>query len=80
MAQMTIRDLDDRVYRRLKARAKANQRSLEAEVRVILGAAVGPAARGEFIAWSKRFLAGQEVPKDWDSVAAIRAERDRRFL
>ena len=36
MATLTIRQLDDAVYERLKARAKANNRSLEAEARVIL--------------------------------------------
>lgn len=37
MATLTIRQLDDAVYERLKARARENNRSLEAEVRVILG-------------------------------------------
>jgi len=36
MATLTIRQLDDAVYERLKARARENNRSLEAEVRVIL--------------------------------------------
>ncbi len=36
MAQLTVRNLDDQVYARLKARAKANKRSLEAEARAIL--------------------------------------------
>lgn len=36
MATLTIRQLDDAVYERLKARAKANNRSLEAEARTIL--------------------------------------------
>ena len=36
MATLTIRQLDDAVYDRLKARARENHRSLEAEVREIL--------------------------------------------
>ena len=32
MGNLTIRNLDDRVIDRLKAQAKANQRSLEGEV------------------------------------------------
>ncbi|HET7386765.1 MAG TPA: Arc family DNA-binding protein [Nocardioidaceae bacterium] len=41
MATITIRNLDDSVRRRLKERAAANDRSMEAEVRAILGEAVG---------------------------------------
>lgn len=36
MATLTIRKLDDEVHKRLRARAKANKRSLEAEVRLLL--------------------------------------------
>jgi plasmid stability protein len=36
MATALIRDLDDAVYERLKARAEGNNRSLEAELREIL--------------------------------------------
>ena len=36
MANALIRDLDDGVYERLKARAARNNRSLEAELREIL--------------------------------------------
>jgi plasmid stability protein len=36
MASLTIRRLDDQVYDALKARARRNGRSLEAEVREIL--------------------------------------------
>ena len=40
MATITVRRLDDAVWRRLKARAEANGRSVESEVRRILGRAV----------------------------------------
>ena len=36
MATLTIRQLDDEVYDRLRERARANRRSLEAEVRHLL--------------------------------------------
>ena len=37
MGNVTIRNLDDRVIDALKAQAKANQRSLEAELRCVRG-------------------------------------------
>ncbi len=40
MATITVRNLDDDVQRRLKRRAALNNRSMEAEVRAILRAAV----------------------------------------
>lgn len=40
MATITVRDLDDGVQQRLKERAAANNRSMEAEVRLILSEAV----------------------------------------
>ncbi|HEX8363840.1 MAG TPA: hypothetical protein VF603_00990 [Allosphingosinicella sp.] len=36
MATLTIRQLDDEVYERLRERARANNRSLEAEARNLL--------------------------------------------
>lgn len=47
MPAMTIRILSDATHNALKARAKRNGRSAEAEVRAIIDAAVAPAeARG----------------------------------
>ncbi|KQS02882.1 hypothetical protein ASG11_00160 [Sphingomonas sp. Leaf357] len=37
MATLTIRQLDDQIYERLRMRAKANNRSIEAEARQVLG-------------------------------------------
>lgn len=37
MASITVRNVDEAVYQRLKMRAKANHRSLEAEARLALG-------------------------------------------
>ena len=42
MAAITVRSLDDDVQRRIKQRAAANNRSMEAEARAILTAAVQP--------------------------------------
>ena len=36
MGNLTVRNLDDRVIEQLKAQAKANQRSLEGEIRYVL--------------------------------------------
>ena len=36
MGNLTIRNLDDRVIEQLKAQARANQRSLEGEIRYVL--------------------------------------------
>lgn len=45
MATITIRNVDDAVYDRWKARAKANHRSLESEVRLAISDP-GPAPVG----------------------------------
>jgi len=44
MASITIRNLDDKVKTRLRVRAAHNGRSMEEEARLILRAAVEPAA------------------------------------
>ena len=51
MAAMSIRDLDDGVRDRLRVRAAANGRSMEAEVRAILTEAVSDPSdrRGLFV-------------------------------
>lgn len=41
MSTLTIRQLDERTHARLRGRAAAHGRSVEAEVRAILNAAVG---------------------------------------
>ena len=40
MAQLLVRQLEDSTIQRLKERAQRNGRSMEAEVRIILGEAV----------------------------------------
>jgi plasmid stability protein len=45
MGQILVRKVDDAILAKIKMRAKANQRSAEAEVREILSAAVAPTGR-----------------------------------
>jgi plasmid stability protein len=76
MAQIIVRNLDDAVVERLKAQAKDNNRSLEAEIRRILeqSAKMDMAqARQIVMEWRKK-LQGREFV---DSVALIREDRDR---
>lgn len=77
MAQLLVRDLDDRVVARLKERARRNRRSLQAETRAILEAAAPHYTRDEalevFRSWQERFR-GQPLS---DSAELIREDRDR---
>ena len=53
MAQITVRKLDDEVLETLKARAKTNKRSTEAEIREILRcAADAPDATDRVSLWA----------------------------
>jgi len=79
MGQLIVRNLDDRVIVALKARAARRQRSLEAELQVILERAAAEPfidvaearARAERIS---RALEGREHS---DSAALIREDRSR---
>lgn len=77
MAQLLVRDLDDRVMARLEERARSNRRSLQAEAKAILEAAAPRYTRDEAIAvfksWHERFQ-GRDVS---DSVESIRNDRAR---
>ena len=70
------RNLDDAVVARLKARAKANGRSLEAEVRLILeqSAKVDMATARQMVLDTREKLKGRKFP---DVVELIREDRDR---
>ena len=77
MANVTIRNLDDRVVEELKERAKAHHRSLEAELRQILAdAAQGPDG-GELGALAQRIAALTPAIPQTDSAALVREDRDR---
>jgi plasmid stability protein len=77
MAQVLVRQLDDKVVGRLKKRAKEHGRSLQSEVKTILEEAV-PDYEG---AWKRieRFQKRlkQSGRKFSDSAALIREDRDR---
>lgn len=76
MAQIIVRNLDDAVVERLKAQAKDNNRSLEAEVRNILeqSAKIDMAQARQIVMERRKKLQGREFV---DSVALIREDRDR---
>lgn len=84
MAQLTVRNLDDEAYARLKQRAKTNKRSLEAEVRQILERAAGelPAersakrAREEAIRWAAELRSRQSELPAGTTTRWIRQDRD----
>lgn len=76
MRQMTIRKIDDQIYERLKKRARAAGRSLEAEARAILGQAA-MLDKQEFARRAtaiRNSLAGRYKG---DATAMIREDRDR---
>ena len=77
MASVTIRNLDDEVVARLKDRAKANKRSLEAELRDILARSAEVMTREELIAFAKRVAAQTPKVPQTDSAELIREDRDR---
>jgi len=79
MATLTVRRLDDGVYRALGARAKRNNRSLEAEVREILTAqAQVPQDDDDILAKLQAFRerTRDEIGVLSDSTALIRQMRD----
>ena len=77
MASVTIRNLDDDVVAKLKARAKANHRSLEAELRQLLSDAARETARQDFIAAARRIREMTPNTPQTDSVEILRELRDR---
>ncbi len=76
MANLTIRNLDDEVVAKLKARAKAHHRSLEAELRALLSEAAARQAREDFLARADRIAATTPDVKQTDSTKIIREFRD----
>lgn len=63
MATITVRDLPDDVQRRLKQRAAANDRSMEAEARAILSAAVAAKDFGSsWLAMAAQHRGAEDLP------------------
>jgi plasmid stability protein len=77
MAQVLVRQLDNKVVVRLKKRAKEHGRSLQSEVKMILEEAVPDyeAAWKRMEGFRKRL--GKSGRRFSDSVALIREDRDR---
>lgn len=61
MATITVRNLDDDVQQRIKQRAATNKRSMEAEAREILSAAVRERGLGDWITATEG-LRGDDLP------------------
>ena len=76
MPQLTVRNVDERVYQRLKDRARINRRSLEAEVRTILDQAALP-DRTEVVRRAAAMRARLAGRYHGDATAEIRKDRDR---
>lgn len=79
MAQLIVRNLDDQVIESLKARASRQQRSLEAELRVILerAAAERVVDIAEARERAERISRSLEGRPHSDSAALIREDRGR---
>lgn len=78
MATVTIRDLDEKVVTKLKARAKANHRSLEAELRELLSSIIKEQERRQrFLVKADRIAAMTPKVAQTDSVQLLREDRRR---
>jgi antitoxin FitA len=78
MATLTIRDLDEKIVAKLKARAKSNNRSLEAELRELLSGIVKEQERRQrFLAKADRIAAMTPKVRQTDSVELLREDRRR---
>ena len=62
MANITVRNLDDEVQRRLKQRAPEHGRSMEAEARSILTAALTRGGLAQAWVEATADLRGEEIP------------------
>lgn len=76
MAQLTVRNIDNELVRKLKMRAAQHNRSAEAEHRAILEAALRPAPP-DFWGRAKALRAATAGRDATDSTALIREDRDR---
>lgn len=77
MPQLIVRDVDEATVRALRQRAAANNRSVEAEHRVLLREALGVVSAAEnFAAAAARLRA--RLDRGTDSAALVREGRDSR--
>lgn len=77
MPNVLVRDLDDDVLKQLKASAKANRRSLQAEIHEVLRRA-GARNLAETRRLSAQWLKRLRSSPHFDSTAGIRKDRDAR--
>ena len=78
MGTVIIRNLDDKVIKRLKARAKSHRRSLEAELRELLSHASQQTLIVDVLAEADRIAAlTPKGTKQTDSVLMLREDRGR---
>ena len=78
MGNLTIRNLDDHVIDLLKKQAKANQRSLEGEIRHMLTERVDRRSRIiRFRERTQEIASMTAATPQTDSVALLRDDRDR---
>jgi plasmid stability protein len=77
MANLTIRNLDDSLVERLKKQAKANNRSVEAEVREILSRSVWFSTPADLRPVAERIAAMTPHKPQTDSVELLREDRRR---
>ena len=77
MGTLTIRNLDDNVIETLKAQARTNQRSLEAEVRYMLTQRADRRINIADFRERTRQIAGMTDKVQTDSVELLREDRDR---
>jgi antitoxin FitA len=77
VSTLTVRNIDEDVVAALKARAKRNKRSLEAEVRMLLRDAVDPGSRTSLRDLVDRIAALTPNVPQTDSTDLVREDRAR---
>jgi len=78
MGNLTIRNVDDHIIEQLKAQAKANQRSLEGEIRHLLTQQVNRLGRvADFRERTRQLLSLTDGTAQTDSADLLREDRDR---
>ena len=77
MSTLTVRNVDDDVVTALKARAKRNKRSLEAEVRMLLRDSVHPGSRTSLRELADQIAALTPKVPQTDSTELVREDRAR---
>jgi len=77
MATITIRNLDGEVVKQLKARAEANKRSLEAELRDVLATVAREGRAFDLRAYAARIAAMTPKRAQTDSGRLLKTDRRR---